>query len=121
MGVLRTMSDTKRKICYEELFDKYKLQAERWIEETPEVRSLFLLVDWSVGKNDFPPVHVVSKDELTEESVLAAMTQTLKLLEMLTKTYYQQINKNNSVLRKAQSILEQHSSSPIADSKQTKQ
>ncbi len=85
------MSEPSRKVCYERLFDSFKEAAKQWLEDTPEARGLYLVVDWSVGKNDFPPAHMVCKDQPTGDSVLDSLKQSLKLTELLAALYAQHI------------------------------
>lgn len=106
------MSEANRtKVCYQELFESFKEQAEAWLAKTPEAGTLFLLVDWNVGKNDFPPVHVVSRDNLNEETILSSMTQTLKLLDLLSKSYKQQIAQIVSAMKQSQANVDHSVSS----------
>jgi hypothetical protein len=51
-----------RKICYEELFDKFKNAASTWLKDIPEARGLCLVVDWKVGRTEFPPSLLITLD-----------------------------------------------------------
>lgn len=102
------MSETARtKVCYEELFDKFKTAARDWLQHTPEARSLLLLVDWRVGKEDFPPCALLGP-EPTESSTVDMMRQTVKLLDNLSEIFRQQLNQATSALRQADEIIKQH-------------
>ncbi len=94
-----------RKICYEELFDKFKTAATEWLKETPEARSLFLVVDWEVGRTDFPPAHMASAEPPTDSSIVASMSQVLKLLDSLSNLHHRQLNSTESVIRKAEELI----------------
>lgn len=100
------MSTPKRKICYENLFEQFKTSAQQWLDETPEARTLFLVVDWAVGKNDFPAIHVVTNEEPTEQAVLDSMGQALKMLNALAEIHSRQVAAASSTLRQAQALIE---------------
>ncbi len=101
---------TKRKVSYQELFDKFKIQADQWLTDTPEARTMMLVVDWEVGKNDFPAAHVVALNSPTDKSILDSMTQALKLVDYLSSLYKQNITAAQSTLKQAEELLKQRKS-----------
>lgn len=98
--------NVRTQVCYEELFDKFKTAANEWLQATPEARSLLLLVDWKVGKEDFPPCALVGPD-LTEAAVIDTMKQVIKLLENLAGIFRQQLSSANSALQQAKAFIQQ--------------
>ena len=98
--------NVRTQICFEELFGKFKTTAIEWLRETPEARSLILLVDWKVGKEDFPPCALVGPD-LTEAAVIDTMKQAVKLLENLAGIFRQQLNSADSALQQAKAFVKQ--------------
>lgn len=91
----------RTKVCFEDLFDKFKVAAERWLQETPEARSLLLLVDWKVGKDDFPCCAVVGPNP-TELTTVDMMKQSAKLMSKLVTLFYQQVSSLDSSIRQGE-------------------
>ncbi len=100
------MSQQRTKVCYESLLDKFKEASKTWLEETPEARGLMLVVDWAVGRTDFPPGTLVTKSSPTEIELLAAMDQTVKMLTLFSGTIREQLTATNSVIRQAEALLQ---------------
>jgi hypothetical protein len=101
-----------RKICYEELFDKFKNAASTWLKDIPEARGLCLVVDWKVGRTEFPPSLLITLDPPTEQSLIDSMSQTLKTLQMFTEVFNKQINQGNSVLKQADALIKSSKAKP---------
>jgi hypothetical protein len=104
MGLIK-MSD--RKICYEELFDKFQTAAKDWLKETPEAKGLILVVDWKVGKNDFPASIAVSEPPTTERNTLDMLKQAIRLVDHLSNVFAQQVTSVEGVLNQAEHFVKQ--------------
>lgn len=104
-----------REICFKELFDAFEVSAKEWLDKIPEARGLTLIVDWGVGKNDFPPAFQINRGAPTEESVLACMQQGIKFIELLSAMHREQVASDESIVKRAQAIVDQAN----ANNKQT--
>lgn len=76
-----TKSRSRTKKCYEEVFDSFTDFANKTFNNTPETRSLVLLVDWEAGQTDFPfGAFHIRKDVNQLEALLNSMKQAQKML-----------------------------------------
>ena len=69
-------------MCYEAVFQGMKAAAEEALENTPELRSMVVICDWQVGKNDFPPAAMYFRPgaAMSMEMMTDCMGQTQKAL-----------------------------------------
>ena len=93
-----------RKLAHEELFNNFDLHGRIWLNELPELRSLLLVADWQIGQSDLPPCFILTKN-LTEQTNIELLRQTIKSLETLTNLFKEKINQASSTLKQAEELL----------------
>lgn len=94
-----------RKICYQELFEKFETQAKQLLGDIPEARGLILVVDWEVGNMEFPPCHLVTRESPTQQSTLEMMKQGVRLLELLADLQRKQLQQTEIQCRQLEAYI----------------
>ncbi len=102
-----TQATSPPKLAVEQVFDRFKEFAKALFDEVAEPRSVALVVDWQIGRNDFPAGMLISREaQVLPGDMLHMSEQLSKMSVRVLQLYGEALNKLDAIGTKLNTAVE---------------